>query len=102
MMVAQLLRRCGAVVREEPRDRLRNGAGPFDPGDADTICLMGLFDGRAAARMRRVGRSIEQRSTSLRVFVGVQRELERLTPESCDHLLPYLIAELAIEVASTA
>ena len=73
-MAAQLLRRAGCDVREQSRDRLRGkGIDTFDPGDADTICILGLFDSRAARRMEAVVRSIEERFASVRVVIGIQR-----------------------------
>ncbi|TVV71144.1 AI-2E family transporter [Sphingomonas solaris] len=77
-MAAQLLRRAGGDVREQSRDRLRDSGGTaFDPGDADTICILGLFDARAAGRMKPVVRSIEQQFPAVRVVIGVQRALVR-------------------------
>lgn len=100
MMIAQVLRRCGAEVREEPRDRLRGGSTPFDPAGADTICLLGLFDGRAAVRMKRVARSTEQRFGSVRAVVGVQRDMERAVAPKGSEMLPFLISEFAAELKS--
>jgi predicted PurR-regulated permease PerM len=73
-MAVQLLRLAGCDAREQSRDRLRGtGLDAFDPGDADAICILGLFDSRAARRFEPVVRSIEARYASVRIVIGVQR-----------------------------
>lgn len=103
MMGAQLLRREGYTVREQSRDRLRGEGGEtFDPGDAEIICILGLFDPRAASRMKRVAAALENRFASSRVIIGVARNVEpAIGIEDIDTALPRTFSDVthAIQLA---
>ncbi|WP_162875411.1 AI-2E family transporter [Sphingomonas crusticola] len=96
MMAAQLLRRAGCEVAEQSRDELRRVAGAPEPVEAEIICLLGLFDARGSARMKRIAGSIEERFASVKVVIGVQRAVERIPPvDHPEDVLPFSLTELA-------
>ena len=73
-IAAQLLRRAGCTVQELSRDRLAGSGGNlFDPGDADTVCFLGLFDQRSAARIAPLGQRMRDRYPGVTVLIGVER-----------------------------
>lgn len=73
-IAAQLLSRAGCNVLEQPRDRLAGVGGiAFDPGDADTVCFLGLFDQRGAARISPLTQWMHDRYPNVSILVGVER-----------------------------
>jgi predicted PurR-regulated permease PerM len=96
MMTAQLLRRAGCEVSEQSRDRLRGASAALELGQAEIICLLGLFDSRGSARMHRIAESIEVRFASVRVVIGLQRAVEPVSQADQDeNALPFSLTELA-------
>jgi predicted PurR-regulated permease PerM len=74
MMAAQLLRRAGWTVLEQSRERLPGGdTAPLDPGTANALCILGLFDQRAAARIQPFVRRTQEAFPGIAVLIGVQR-----------------------------
>lgn len=103
MMAAQVLRRAGCDVGERSRDQLRGAAGGLEPGEAQIICLVGLFDARGSARMKRIAGSIEEGFASVRVLIGVQRAVERASISGeTEDALPLSLSELAALVQASA
>ncbi|WP_420139893.1 AI-2E family transporter [Sphingomonas sp.] len=103
MMTAQLLRRAGCTVSEHSRDQLRHLTGTLKPGEAEIICLLGLFDQRGSARMRRIAATIEESFASIRVVIGVQRALERPSETvQSEPMLPFSLSELASRALAAA
>lgn len=75
MMAAQLLRRAGWRVLEQSRERLPGSDGAsLDPGSAKILCILGLFDGRAAARMLPLVGGLKKAFPGIAVVIGVQRD----------------------------
>ena len=73
-MVAQLLRRGGGTVHEQSRERLPGGdAAALDPGDADAVCILGLFDARGAARIQPLITRMHEQYAGIAVLLGVRR-----------------------------
>lgn len=95
MMATQLLRRVGCKVSEQSRDQLRHFAGTPGPGEVEIICLLGLFDQRGSARMKRIAASIEEGFVSVGVVIGVQRAMERASvANQAEHALPFSLSDL--------
>ena len=77
MMVAQLLRRAGCTVVEKSRDPLRTrDAAALDPGLADTLCILGLFDGRGTTRLQPVVEWLRAHYPATEVLIGVERRVD--------------------------
>lgn len=73
-MIAQLLMRRGCRVREIDRAAFRRANGDLiDPGEADVVCIAGLFDARAMRRVDMLVAQIRARFPGLRIVVGVSR-----------------------------
>ncbi|MDB5686370.1 MAG: hypothetical protein JWR77_959, partial [Rhizorhabdus sp.] len=73
-MIGQLLTRRGCRVREIDRGAFRRSNGELiDPGDADVVCIVGLFDARAMRRVDMLVAQIRGRFPGLRIVVGVSR-----------------------------
>ena len=81
IMVAQLLRRAGCTVHEQSRERLPGGdVAALDPGSADTLCVLGLFDRRGAARIQPLVVRMQEQFPGVAVLLGVQRGGEDAGP----------------------
>ncbi len=73
-MAVALLRRDGVSARLRPReDRPGTGAADAMLDQAGLVCLLGLFDARAARRIRPLFAEVEARSGAEAVLIGVQR-----------------------------
>ena len=73
-MAVALLRGDGIAARLRPReDRPGTGAGDATLDQARLVCLLGLFDARAARRIRPLFAEVEARSGADAVLIGVQR-----------------------------
>ena len=80
-IVAQLLRRAGCTVLEQSRERLAGvDDTAFDPGAADTVCILGLFDQRGAARILPFFARMLERFPGIAILVGVERSGEAVPP----------------------
>ena len=108
-IAAQLLRREGCDVQELARDRLAGvGGNSFDPGDADTVCFMGLFDQRGAARIAPLGQRMRDRYPGVTVLFGVARGESDPQPATAEPgfaeilSLSGLMAAVAASPAATA
>ncbi|WP_445193540.1 AI-2E family transporter [Sphingomonas sp. Tas61C01] len=73
-MTVSLLRRDNLAARLRPReDRAGSGSDDMMLDRADLVCLLGLFDARAARRIRPLFADVEARSGAGAVIIGVQR-----------------------------
>ncbi len=73
-MTVSLLRREKVAARLRVReDRPGTGASDMLLDQADLVCLLGLFDARAARRIRPLFADVEARSGAGAVIIGVQR-----------------------------
>jgi len=93
-MTSQLLVRRGCRVREIDRAALRRSNGdPIDPGDADIVCIAGLFDAGAVRRIDMLTGQIRSRFPGLRIVVGVSRgEGEKGPAESLGEMIERIVA----------
>ncbi len=84
-ITAQLLRHAGATVVERSRDPLPGATGAaFDPGDADTICFLGLFDQRGEARIQPISQRMRDRFPGVAILIGIDREAGGASPVQVD------------------
>lgn len=72
MMAAQLLRRAGHGVHEHPRER-RPADDSGGAGITGTLCVLGLFDRRGAARLAPWLARLQARDPGLTILLGVER-----------------------------
>ncbi len=73
-MATQLLRRAGCNVEEQVRDRLPNGnVDTLPSATAETFCILGLFDRRAAARLEPLILRLKDQYQGAAVILGVER-----------------------------
>lgn len=89
-MTAQLLLRAGCQVREQSRDPTqRDSSVGLELGEADAICILGLFDERSFRRLR----PLMQRADQTTTLIGVQRNADAATTDgSAAGVLPSLSA----------
>jgi hypothetical protein len=73
-MTAQLLRRAGCTVHEQSRQRLPGAdTVAVDLGSAETLCILGLFDQRDAARIQPLVARLQEQFPGTAVLLGVHR-----------------------------
>ncbi|QXQ05537.1 AI-2E family transporter [Sphingosinicellaceae bacterium] len=104
VMVAQLLRRAGCTVHEQSRERLPDGdASALDPGSAETVCILGLFDRRGAARIQPLVMRMQEQFPGVAVLLGVQRGGETGGPATEGEFTPIAsLADLCTAIRSGA
>ncbi len=89
-MMTQLLRRAGCQVLEQSRDPTqRVRVAEVQQGEADAVCILGLFDERSFRRLE----PLVQRASSTAPLIGVQRtDVAADAERSLEGLLPSLSA----------
>lgn len=98
-MIAQLLRRAGCVVVEHSRDRPPGrDIASFDPGSAEFLCILGLFDQRAATRLEPLARTLQAQFPGTVVLLGVERINEGAPTEPSEFAAMTSLGELCTRV----
>lgn len=90
-VVAQVLSRAGCVVSAPARDP---GGADFDPGNAELVFILGLFDGRADRRIEPVVRRIRAQRPDVDIVLGVRRSTDEASVREGSSAIAASLVEL--------
>ena len=90
-LAAQVLRSAGCDVQEQSRLPGRfDGGAPIAIGDADVVCMLGLFDDRSYRRMQPLVESLAAKTSETVILIGVARVVDQTSTASDNKLVPSL------------
>ncbi|GHH26760.1 ABC transporter permease [Sphingomonas glacialis] len=90
-LAAQLLHIAGCDVEEQSRLPGRfDGGVHFAIGDADVVCMLGLFDDRSYRRMEPLLGSLAAKTSDTVILIGVARVVDQTSTASDNRLVPSL------------
>ncbi|QBM76630.1 AI-2E family transporter [Sphingomonas sp. AAP5] len=87
-MTAQMLRRAGCSVEEQVRlpGRL-DDPSKLAVGDAEFVCMLGLFDERGYRRMERLAKSLRAKAFGITVLIALARTQYPVTKPAAEGLI---------------